>query len=440
MRTIAILLLTYNNIAMSIGRFRKIANNHQKIPIDSTYTTLLNDMASIIQHTPKTYEISKIDKIIRKPLGVPDRIYTILKANEKLAEKIIPKDNVEYVLNILKVNDSKRFAVWYNENSKMIKPIDVNNPDILCDITYETPFISVDIQNIIEATNFAHYSVIHDNINLNLFVPTNHYLVSPSTNDAIDTINKTIRICKFMSTLSKFEGEINLRFIYLDVKKCIPADNVYFLPQHINSASTLKRRFITMWRKEEWEKILIHELIHYMGLDFTYYIDEYTKMDRYLYETFNMDGEVVPFEIYTELLAILIYTIYILVNARNNFSLNEFEKLYNIQISFAIFQTAKIIKYYNGHKYEDIFTLGIKQKTSVLSYYIVRAAIMYNVNMALEFFRNNISFGNRTDNFITLIDKSIKNKKFQESVDNIIIMMNNINDQPLMKTMRMQIF
>lgn len=422
---------------MSIIEFQDFSKNNSNIPIqiNTKYSALLNSIADIIHKTPKTCELNEITKVTREPLGIPNRIYTMLKADEKIIKNIAPKDNIDYVLGILRSNDTKKFAIWYNENSRIVKSINISDPNILCKIIYDTPFISVEIQNIIEESTFIHHHVVHDNIVIDLFTPTN----SSKAPDDIDTINRAIRICKFMTTISKFRGIINLRLIYLDVKKCMPVNSTYFLPQHVNSASTYKREFITMWRKEEWEKILIHELIHYTGLDFVNYENKYMKIDEYIYSTFQIDEGADPFEIYTELLAILIYTIYILLNSRDKFVLDEFEKLYNIQISFSILQTAKIIRYHGGTKYDDIFMLKIKQKTSVLSYYIIRGAIMYNINEALDFFDKSISFNGRVDDFINLVDNSIKKKAFSDSVNQIMYVLDNV--EPTLKaTMKMQIF
>jgi hypothetical protein len=68
----------------------------------------------------------------------------------------------------------------------------------------------------------------------------------------------------------------------------------------------------------------------------------------------------------------------------------ELDIIYGYEIFFSMFQMAKIISFYNGSSYSSIFKSNpnhiiIKQTTSVLSYYIIKCILLFNINSTLDF-------------------------------------------------------
>ena len=77
---------------------------------------------------------------------------------------------------------------------------------------------------------------------------------------------------------------------------------------NINTGSIkYKRNYITIYREEEWDKVLIHELIHYKHLHILSIRDKL----KYAFKDINFKGSILnPNEAYVESMAIILYCLY----------------------------------------------------------------------------------------------------------------------------------
>ena len=64
-----------------------------------------------------------------------------------------------------------------------------------------------------------------------------------------------------------------------------------------------------IWRKEEFYKVLIHELTHYFGVDFYITDNIYKKLEKHFGELINILGVDRINESYTETIALTIHSI-----------------------------------------------------------------------------------------------------------------------------------
>merc|ERR1712224_433802 len=149
-------------------------------------------------------------------------------------------------------------------------------------------------------------------------------------------------------------------------------------PDSINTGSTYPGISITLWRKEELCKVLIHELIHYLHLDI------YSSQDnlKFIYNDINLDGSITnPNEAYTEYVAIVLYIYWIYKTTECKLTLKKFmEKRLLIELGWSFYQIAKILKFFKCYNsYEDLFKKGckFKQQTNVLSYFILKTYFLY---------------------------------------------------------------
>ena len=155
--------------------------------------------------------------------------------------------------------------------------------------------------------------------------------------------------------------------IYLThFKKKLPIHNDSYKPhitsEHINSTFTytcMKGETITIYREEEWFKVLLHECIHSFCLDFT---------ENKTYT-----------EVWAELIqcALIAYTD--CGGIPTIFSL-LFDFYSKVEIVHSVIQARKILSYY-GYSFLDVREKKhFNQETHLFDYYILKALVMLNVD------------------------------------------------------------
>jgi len=294
---------------------------------------------------------------------------------------------------------------------------------------YDNPFMPVDIQHYSETHKLYYSEIISDNVKIFLYEPIEKV-------GKIDPL-RIIRICKFMKEIANSNINIELRMFTCPIKKKLRTNLDTMLPIHINSGSTLRGLYINIWRYEEWEKVLIHELVHMLGID---YISDNinNKIKEVLHENFNICGEIRVSEAYTEVIALTLHTIYLSILSGN---IENFNNLIQLEINFNLFQCAKILNYLGIQNINDIRDKTkkcIKQKTSAFSYFFIKTALIINPEF-IEFIKSNIKLDDRTDEFLELIISSMENNEYIESINYFInlIKKSSNNKDFIYKTMRM---
>ena len=265
-------------------------------------------------------------------------------------------------------------------------------------------------------------------------------------------------------------------FIYsTELTKNLPNSNIDILDQiHVNTAFTYscieQSNEIVIFRKEEWLKVLIHESFHNFGLDFS---DMNTsECNKRILSIFKIDSQVNLFEAYTEFWAEIInvcfVVFYLLKKKQRDVLIEDFVKkcyfLIDVERSFKFFQMCKTLNFM-GLEYRDLYsnthhssiarTTLYKEKSNILSYYILTSIMMYNYQ---DFFNwcivNNTSSllqFNRSkkglEEFCNFIEKHYKTKHILYAIDCIQIFFHTteMNDKKgikksfLMNNMRMSI-
>ena len=264
-------------------------------------------------------------------------------------------------------------------------------------------------------------------------------------------------------------------------------------PKHINTGYTIpSERNITIYRTEELHKITIHELIHALGIDrgleddqkfkciFQVHLKYYAFCPQNIScgydmdngqkrmkcngdQQINEDSVLRLTEGYTDTIADLFNTLFCAIDLGKKEHwdldkiLNKHAELIKAEISFAIFQVAKLLLYFNFNDYRDLFRTarrngqrvsikdsfnrylqqrggqpvfadtgmptGSKNKwtillesTSVFSYFLIRLVLLLSINELSKEFEQVYKLKEDRD---TLIDFwNIKGK--QQIVRNII--------------------
>ena len=240
---------------------------------------------------------------------------------------------------------------------------------------------------------------------------------------------------------------IKFKILLTDQLKKLPRKGQLFGPEEVNSGST-DYQTITLWRKEEHLKVILHESIHFYNLDGSLDLshqNDNINLEKHFQIAPNTKTRI--YEAYTETLAIFLnsfanaYQIYYL-NTNKDFDDLDINKINKIRIflwkqekKFFLLQIAKIfIHVFNDSTdFKDFLTVSgdgpkLEQKTSLLSYHIIKGANVLFDQEFLEWLKNPLDphpkslfkftdyILQKTHNqiFINLVNKAIKYLKLKE--------------------------
>ena len=219
---------------------------------------------------------------------------------------------------------------------------------------------------------------------------------------------------------------------------------------------------VYVWRREELDKVLVHELIHALHLDFhNYDLD----IDQFFYDNFYITkkGSFLFFEAYVELWGeflniIFNYSYDKCLDTSDLLSISSFYDRLCSELNFSLIQVSKIMLWFGF----DTFTNcgfyckekcravdnRMKEGTSIFSYYIVRSIYFYCMSDFLTVCVNNrgngksaMDDGNNKRRHIQYLD-IIKNNidRYGREIDSIMKKIKNdelnISDK-IKNTMRM---
>jgi hypothetical protein len=217
-------------------------------------------------------------------------------------------------------------------------------------------------------------------------------------------------------------------------------NNDILTPINVNSGSCYRKVLVNIWREEELEKVLFHELLHYYECDFHTHNTNYNKIKSFISSKFEIKDDDKTNESINEMMAILLHMIY--QSERLHMDL---DMIYGYEIFFSMFQMAKIISFYNGTSYSSLFKsnpnhITIKQTTSVLSYYIIKCILLFNINSTLDFLdKVNLKIDdNKIITYKEYLETIIDNKDIGVLVDKLIKIYNELDaDKFISRNLRM---
>jgi len=250
-------------------------------------------------------------------------------------------------------------------------------------------------------------------------------------------------------------------YLYLtSLRKTLPKNKIDVLNENnVNTAFTYGCQYnteIVIFRSEEWFKVLLHETFHSFGLDFSDM--NTTECNKKILGIFKVSSKVNLYEAYVEcwaeILNALFCSFFIMKNKRNfeEFVLNA-DILINIERYYSFFQMVKTLKFM-GIKYVDLYSgnerIGLyKEKTSVLSYYIIKLILINNFQDFLEwcytYNKSLLQFNKTFQNqmrFCEFIERHYKAKTFIKDISNTETFINKLKkkeNEYLLTNMRMSI-
>ncbi len=191
---------------------------------------------------------------------------------------------------------------------------------------------------------------------------------------------------------NKFINDIIIEDIIKNKKDIIYNFDIFTNPLdflHINSGQT-NGNIITIWRKEEWQKVFMHELIHLYNLEKQSNFD-ISKILNFPIKMSN-NFPLFPKELFTELQAWYLYVLYYNRNIKE-------EQIHSIK------NTCLIFKKYGINNIKDLNNHIINASSSALFYHILKGIFLFKIDLIYNLLKPlNKWNGNMYDIFENIIN------------------------------------
>lgn len=302
-----------------------------------------------------------------------------------------------------------------------------------------TSYKIVDLKNSNSLKKFPNSSFIHKSLYQKIMTRNNKYkfhweVISKykiditlylflNDNEKLPDMNLLIDSISYISSHSDCNRKIIINFCPLNDKKIIRQNQKNITPLNVNSGLT---RFthteseISIFRKEECIKVLMHEIIHGLRFSNLGTNKEITERlcQKYKYQT----NDILIDESYTEIWAKLMNIYFISKISETEKKYQNFCTMLAIECEFSIYQGNKIKKFIQINNITNI-----DDYTNVSAYYLIVAEIFTHFDEFLKFFMNpylkdNKSFLKFIYNLETIKKKNISVKdKFYKTMKMSII-------------------
>lgn len=292
---------------------------------------------------------------------------------------LLTKDNI-----LLKyIKDERKNIIKFIVDNKLVSiSISITRID-KCDEIYK--FIKgkfVDTENLlidIETLNYIYEIKWNNNI-----------IIIKSENEI--KISKKLKIIiymiEYLKEITQDNKNVKIYLILSRLEKKFPKDSKIMGIKNANSGyNDSSSNIIFIWRKEEFEKVLFHELVHNFNLD---------KRYDHVHNFINTTGPHLYFEALTDFHGIIYHLIYLsIITNRKMIRLLEYE------LGFIRNQAMNLNKIWELDEWHKIPDNIIEQKTAAFSYYILKYLIFeyYLIN------KFNIS-----EDYESILDNVLQNK------------------------------
>jgi len=264
--------------------------------------------------------------------------------------------NNRYILD----NTNSLLISLYNKKNIIINFINNIIINITIDNNYQfkykqyckSRFIDKKIENL----NFTNSLLIKWNNN-KIIIKTN----IKNIKSIILKIKILIYLIEYIKSISiKSDKPLIIVLVLSNLKKLYPVKNKVITSENVNSGYTdFTNNIIFIWRYEEFEKVLFHEIIHFYELDKSNHsVPNIINTDIYSHNYY---------EAITDLYGILYHIIYISIITKI-----ELKILLELEISYIKNQAIKLNNFFNLYNWKHKPNKYINQSTSAFSYYILK--------------------------------------------------------------------
>ena len=250
----------------------------------------------------------------------------------------------------------------------------------------------------------------------------------------------------------KCSKKLVIYLYFTSLEKKIPSTNISILDEiHVNSAFTStcpENAEIVIFRKEEWFKVFIHESFHNFGLDFSDMNNQICN--EQIRSIFKVTTDVNLYESYAETWAEIInaaFCSFILMQDKKDMEMfmEGVELFILLERKYSFIQMVKTLDFmgltYKNlylHNKESILLRNMyKEKTNVLSYYIIKCILLNNYQGFLGWCKNSnlslLQFKKTTNNvmeYCKFIERNYKTKDMLDQVEETEKMLSWVKNNP----------
>jgi hypothetical protein len=375
----------YNLNITDLNDFKLEKNININHPLIKKIKDIMHKIiSSFIKFNKEKFYLGKLDSedfpkiylFFREYLKSTDEIITINSYIDFAKWFNTNQHKIDYDQIYTNIKSSENLLKLFNESFQIGKP-----REKLHDILHKNNFVGIDTIHLSEMLDLEEYVIENEHSTIRLYFEKNQ--------DVEEIILRIMNIVTIMHEINKSIIKTNVDKLNLNIflgkqRKEITSNNI-LTPININSGSCLRGVFVNIWREEELEKVLFHELQHFYSCDFHTFNKNYDKIHSFVREQFDIIGDDKSNESINEMMAILLHSIY-----QSERLHMEIDMIYSYEIFFSLFQIAKIIRFFNGNSYDELFKsnkkhIKIKQTTSVVSYYIIKGILLFNINSTMDF-------------------------------------------------------
>lgn len=421
--------------------------------------------ASSEYKTNNNYDDNNIIKFIKNTFDkVFNKNQTIVNIHTSIVKKLHGYDDYPLLyiilsksqpyLNWLQLNKNSEssnitnFYKWIRENNSKIN-LEENKYSDFHDVLFRPCESRIELHQMMYKSIFVSLDVLQhsesENMNYKVYKNSNTeiHIYNPESNGEDDgpNIDLILKIIDFYHELTNKDLFVKLVVFYGSQKKQLSSGKM-LCSDNVNSGSTIKGKIIQIWRKEEFYKVLIHELVHYFEIDFYIMDSIYKKLNLHFKQIVNIKGIDRINESYTEIIAVTIHSI--IYSKIKNTSLNA---VLNLELMFSYFQVAKILHHFECDALDDVEKNNITQSTSAFSYYVVKCMFLEKFFDVTQFWESNgfSILGKCESEYINLYKKIVKLDTLDRNKLNYFINLIKENEKDkansfVFKTMRMTMF
>jgi hypothetical protein len=319
----------------------------------------------------------------------------------------------------------------------------------------ESHFVSEHARKALKKVKFSNnstFTILNTTIQLQLLTPKN-----TTNKQKKNDIQRVYKLLHFILGFSNMNLEtLNIVLFLHDDKKYITKKYETLGPNHVNSAVTYacaKNGEIFLYRKEEWFKVLAHELMHSLCLDFSGLNTKILKGN--FKKLFKIESKYEISESYAEFWATVINILFISYDITNKYTAfkENVTMMLDIESLFSLYQCIKILKYMKINNYKQFLenkqTNLYEENTNVFAYYFVKTILLYNYDEFMKFCHENNSPGNpilfykspgNLNSFFNFVLKYYSTEYLLNDFRAMELILGDIKNPELKKTMRMTLF
>lgn len=229
----------------------------------------------------------------------------------------------------------------------------------------DTKNLIVDMSNLDKTYKLTWKTPIDGEINENLVNNSDNILFIKTTQDNMKKITKRLKFLIYVVEYLKYKSNNTAKVfcIYIvlsNLKRFFPENNKQkMMVKNVNGGYTdFNENIIFVWRHEEFEKVFLHETIHFFDMD---------SRDAHFTTKLKINGPTSFYEAKTDFYAIFYHLIYLSVVTRL-----PIKSLLEIELAFVENQAMALNQHFNLGSWQYKTDGNINQTTPAMSYYILK--------------------------------------------------------------------